>query len=50
MIHQLFLFLFAGEETTGTLIEKCLATLATYPIYQTKLLEDLSKNNVYSSK
>jgi cytochrome P450 len=34
MIHQLFLFLLAGEDTTGTFIEKSLATLATYPQYQ----------------
>ena len=50
IIHQLFLFLFAGEDTTGSLIEKCLAHLAAYPEYQQRILVDLQTSDPYSSK
>lgn len=50
IIHQLFLFLIAGEDTTGALIEVSLALLAIHPEYQDKILSDVKQNGIHTSK
>lgn len=44
------MFLIAGEDTTGALIEVCLALLAIHPEYQNKILADVKENGIHSSK
>ena len=50
VVQQLFLFLLAGEDTTGSLIEMCLAMLSIHPQYQLKVLEDVKANGMHNSK
>lgn len=49
-VQQLFLFLIAGEDTTGALISWCLLCLALHPEYQKSILEDVKKSGVHASK
>lgn len=50
IVHQLFFFLFAAEDTTGGAIEMSLALLATYPEYQERILKDVEETSIHSSK
>lgn len=51
VIQHLIIFLIAGQDTTGSLIEMCLYYLAELPQYQTSILDSLSKEpNVHTNK
>ena len=44
MIDQIFIFLVAGQDTTGMLIEASLFYLAEYPQYQQQILNEYASS------
>lgn len=51
VVQHLIVFVFAGSDTTGSIIEVCLYKLAEYPEYQDKILKSIeAEPNIHASK